>query len=167
MIAKSNIERSLKSFNRLYKTSIDPRMSLFYSKFAIIELCGWIEESMDEIILKSSKRLLKNQAHLIDVEKVFIKRNYSFEYGNNFKSVLMRVIGLKEIEKIESLMSPANLTLLQSTLDNLKKIRDRIAHTHITGSTLTIDAPTITINNFNNVYTSLKEYERILKKLKL
>jgi hypothetical protein len=52
MIAKTYILNNLSTIEKLYNDSSSIKNSLFYSKLAILELCGWTEESMDDIIKK-------------------------------------------------------------------------------------------------------------------
>ena len=54
MIGKTNIERNIKQLKTNFNKTNSPKLELFYSKLAIIELCGWIEESMDDIVLRCS-----------------------------------------------------------------------------------------------------------------
>lgn len=57
MASKYYIKTNLKSLNHKYnrsKTRADPA---YYSKLAIIELCGWIEISIDEMLEKHGKIL--------------------------------------------------------------------------------------------------------------
>ena len=61
MIARSYILTNLKTLDRKYNRATSTRDSLFYSKLAILELCGWIEESMDDIVLRCACRHLTDR----------------------------------------------------------------------------------------------------------
>lgn len=164
MISKTSIEKNLKLINRLYQRSTSILTGEFYSKLAILELCGWIEESMDEIIRNSTRRKIVQITNRNIIEKKSIKNNYSFTYDENFKKMLQQVIGMCGIERIESKFNSSKFIQLCSTLQNLKTYRDTQAHTHIKGITIRLNAPSWSIGQFNNVYEGLKDIESTLKR---
>ena len=82
MIVKARIFKGLKTLDALYKRSSHPLHALYYSKIAILELCGWIEESMDDIIKKCAKRKLNRTDNLQYIRKDVVKRTFGFEYDN-------------------------------------------------------------------------------------
>jgi hypothetical protein len=55
MITRSYITSSFKFLDRKYRKATTSKELFFYSKLAIFELCGWIEESMDDIILRCAR----------------------------------------------------------------------------------------------------------------
>ncbi len=103
---------------------------LFYSKLAVIELCGWIELTMDEMVLSCAKKHLANPTNLAFVEKEVIRRNYRFHY-DEFREMLMKVVGLVRVEELESRLDTAKFQRLKSTLGILEKTRNGEAHTFI------------------------------------
>ena len=54
MIAKSYILSNIKRMNYKYIQARSNKEALFFAKMALIELSGWIEESMDDIIIRAS-----------------------------------------------------------------------------------------------------------------
>ena len=56
MISNLTILKNLVRINRLYSKASSPIETLLYAKMGIIELCGWIEETMDVIVLEVSQR---------------------------------------------------------------------------------------------------------------
>jgi hypothetical protein len=50
MIIKGYIENTLKELDRLYNKHTSLKKDIYYSKLAVIELCGWIEETCDAIV---------------------------------------------------------------------------------------------------------------------
>ena len=81
--------------------------------------------------------------------------------------MLISVIGLKHVEKLEKVFNPAAFVPFEASLKGLKDPRNNQAHTHISGVTLRIDAPSATLNNFNTIYTGLFEIKQKMSKLKL
>ena len=143
------------------------RNGLFYSKLAIIEFCGWIEISMDDIVKRCANRNLRNSANKTYIEKDIIKRTYGFEYDKHFRKMLIQVIGLKHVERIENRSDSVKLQRLQSALSALKGSRDSLAHTYVKGTAITLDAPSVTKARFTNVYEGLIELERVMSILGL
>lgn len=163
MIAKTNIESHLRRMDSKYAKAKSNNEAMFYSKMAIIELSGWIEESMDDIILRCSVRCLKESDNR-KLIKGIVSRNYSFQY-EKFRGMLIQLIGLIEFEKLEKYMDdnyPAEKANFVSTLGLLKKPRNIYAHTPLK-FTEAIDAPSVTKNRFRNVYEGLIKYDEWLR----
>lgn len=165
MIAKSYIESTLKELDKLYNHASSQKKAIYFSKLAIIELCGWIEETVDEIVHRHSNRHLKN----IDNRKYcldkIIKNNYGFQYLQNIRPMLINLIGLIGVEKLENeLEKTAQITLLKNNLGNLKFSRNEAAHTHLKGITRTYNAPSRTIGDFNRIYLVLEKLDTELRK---
>ncbi len=164
MIAQSYINNNLVQLNNHFTRCSSPKMSLYYSKMAIIELAGWVEESMDNIILMCCNRTLKEQTNKIVVRK-FIKRNYGLQYDFHFRTMLMKVVGLINLEKIEKSIGLVDIDQLRNNLEQLTEARNKVAHTHIKGVTVRINAPSITIASFRIIYSNLKSIENELKRI--
>src|SRR5579862_9878909 len=101
MIARSYITSNLEAINRSYLKAASHRESLFFSKLAILELCGWIEESMDDIVMRCATRHFKLQTNWNYCKKEFVNKTYGFDYHNNFRFMLIQLLGLINVEKIE------------------------------------------------------------------
>ncbi len=163
MVAKTYILKELNKIKRLYDKSMsgsDRDMPKYYSKLALLELCGWIEESMDDIIVKSSRRSrVKDCKYIND----FIERNHGFSY-KNFRNMIISLIGITEVERVENKVNKVNKQKLESSLKSLKSMRDNHAHTtlHGEGSTKRLWAPSIILSKFNEVYEGLVDYENHL-----
>lgn len=164
MIAKSYLQKNLDILERLYNSSTSTAKSLFYSKLAILELCGWIEESMDDIVKMCCHRIIKDKREQKEIED-FISRNYGFEYDPHFRRMLTQVIGRKGVIRLEKRVDPVKLQVLQATLSTLKRSRDNEAHTHIKGITKRLDAPSVTKAKYLLVYDGLIEIDEQLKKI--
>lgn len=165
MIARSYIESNLKQLNRLYLEANTQKSKLYYSKLAMLELCGWIEESMDNIVQMCANRELTLQASKNYIANQIVKPTYGFEYKKHFMKMLSYVIGLINIEKLENKLDSIKKARLESALGTLKSARNREAHTHLKGVTRQVDSPSITINLFDNVFEGLKDIEVNLKGL--
>jgi len=164
-LAKTYINTNLRRLDVLFKAAINPRDTLFLSKLAILELCGWIEISMDAIVRRCAKKNLKLQASRQSAEAI-IQRTYSFDYQQHFRKMLIQVIGLKSLEKIERRLNPVEFQKLTAALNALKVNRDNEAHTYIKGVTAIIDAPSVTRGRFNDIYGGLQHFESTMKRLR-
>jgi len=167
MISKSYIFNNLKTIESLYRKSPTTKNCLFYSKLAILELCGWIEESMDDIILRCAKRYLKDNDNLKFVKDKVVKKTYSFEYERHFKKMLIQILGIINLEKLEKKFDSIKFNLFESNLETLKIYRDNEAHTHIKGTTRRLDSPSVTLNRYKIIYDGLKEIDNKIRKYKL
>ncbi len=165
MIGKTSILQNLKDLEALYNKSSSYKKALFYSKLAILELCGWIEESMDEIVRRCANRNMRDKQNRSFVETNIIKRVHGFDYDSNFRPMLMQVVGLIALEKVEKRVDQRKLQLFQAALNTLKVHRNIEAHSHIKGTAKRLDAPSMTKRSFADVYAGLKNFEDELKRL--
>jgi hypothetical protein len=167
MIARSYIESNLKQLDRLYNSAGSQKMKLYYSKLAMLELCGWIEETMDDVVIKCANRVLKVHSNKAYIADKVVKPTYGFEYEKHFRRMLVFVVGLMSVEKIEKNVDAVKYARFKSALGSLKAARNKEAHTHLKGITRTVDAPSVTMRNFVYVYEGLVEYQKKLKGLSL
>lgn len=164
MIAKSYIKSSLEELDKLYINASSQKKAIYFSKIALIELCGWIEDTLDDITLKHASRKLINVANKKYYKKNVVGRNSGFEYDINVRPMFISLIGLIELEKLEiKLERTAKITLLKSYLGNLKPTRNDAAHTHLRGITKTYNAPSRTLGDFNNICAILEIIDKELR----
>ena len=164
MIVKVHILKTLTHLNKLHASCPNQGEAIFYSKLALIELCGWIEKSLDDIARSCASRNLKNSANMDKVEREFIKDNHGFAY-DNFRKMIFQIIGLINLEKIEKKLERRGIIgLLKSKLNTLKTERDTAAHTFIIGIMQTYPAPSLDLSEFKIIYNCLKEFETELRK---
>ena len=167
MVNKSAIARNLREIDSRYNQSRRARDPTYYSKLALIELCGWIEITMDNIVMDCAKKHLNDASNLVFVEKVVVQRTNSFTYETHFRGMLMSVLGLVKVEELEGLLDPAKLDTMKSSLGTLKQRRDQEAHTYLAGTTPTLAAPSVIIDHFQKVYDGLKDVEKCVRRLRM
>jgi hypothetical protein len=163
MIARSYILSNLKLLDNKYRKTTSPKELLFYSKLAILELCGWIEESMDDIVLRCAMRHLKIMSNKEFVRKQIVRKNYGFDYDDHFRRMLGQLIGIINVERLEKNVDQTKKVRLKAVLSMLKTARNAEAHTHIKGVTRHINAPSITLSQFPDVSDGLTEYDRVIR----
>jgi hypothetical protein len=163
MVIKKHIDQNLKHLDRAYQKESDTKKATFYSKLAILELCGWIEISMDGLILAHCSKKVKLQDNIKLVENN-VRRTYGFDYDQHFKKMLIQLVGVAACERIESKIDVAAKTKLAAQLTSLKNIRDRLAHTYIEGmpQANAIDAPSVTRARLAEIYLGLKAFQKAL-----
>lgn len=163
MVTLSTIQANLKSLDRKYNKATSIKDSLFYSKLALLELCGWIEESMDDIIRRHAGRHLTKKCNLDHVKTQIIKRTNSFDYHQNFRNMLIRLIGIIGVEQLETRLDQHKLQVFTATLATLKQARDSEAHTHIRGITRRINAPSATLALLPSLFEGLRDFDSAIQ----
>ncbi len=167
MIKKNDISQNLKELNVLYNNASTNKKKRFYSKLAVLELCGWLEDSMDKIVLDYCNKKICNTDNVDDFN-IKVKNTYGFNYKDNFRPLIISLIGFKGIEKLETHIGQPNIDKLKSLLGTWKKHRNNLAHsyTNIKGTTPNISVtPSIAIDGFNNIYPILNNIEKQIKKI--
>lgn len=165
MIARSYVMTNLKKLDRLYNGARSAKESLFYSKLALLELCGWIEESMDDVVLRCSVRCVNEPSNRKYVRDAIVKRTHGFDYERHFREMLVRLVGLVEVERVEKRVDPVKQARLKAALQALITVRNAEAHTHLKGVTKQINAPSVAIGQFSDVYDGLEDYDRVIRAL--
>src|SRR4051794_4179529 len=132
MISKTYILDNLNQLVGAYNSSTG-KQALYLSKLAILELCGWIELSADDLIERHSSRHLKSPENAKYVSDVIVKTNYGFDYNRNFRHMMMRLVGIVTLEKIETAIGNSVLLPFAAQLNNLKSVRNNLAHTYVKG----------------------------------
>lgn len=135
----TEIHEKLQKLQNLYDDSIGDDM-FFFSKLALLELGGWLEESYDGIIAVFLENLLeddriKSNDELLDKiipikNKILEKmnKNYGFSYGDHLKPLLIHMLGTLILFKIEKQIGLHNINTANSKLSNLYKTRNILAH---------------------------------------
>jgi hypothetical protein len=163
MVVKKYIEENLKLLDRAYKKEKDAKRATYFSKLAILELCGWIEISMDGLVLDHCTRKVKLQKNIKLVE-TNVKKTYGFDYEQHFRKMIIQLVGVAACEKIERSVDVAAKAKMESHLTSLKTIRDKLAHTYIEGTVAasSIDSPSVTRARLHDIYVGLKEFKKQL-----
>lgn len=167
MIAKTYILRNLAQLDSAVRKAKTQKQAVYFSKLAILELCGWIETSMDEIVLAHCSRCVAEAANTKYFNDQVVKRTNGFDYNANFRKMLISLVGIVSCEILEKRIPVSVQTKFTAQLASLKTMRDRLAHTYLKGAvaTMNIDAPSVTTSRFNDIYDGLKAFEQGLRAL--
>ena len=164
MIAKSYIKSTLSELDDLYNKATSQKKAIYFSKLALIELCGWIEETIDDIILMHANRNLRELNNKNYCKDSIVKPNYGFEYNKNIRPMLISLLGLIEVENIErELEKTGQITLLKGYLGNIKDSRNTATHTYLKGITRRYNAPSRTIGDYNRIFIVLQKIDTELR----
>ncbi len=165
MIVKGYIRDNLDRLENLYYVDSAGLAGFLYSKLAILELGGWAEESMEDIVLRHAKRHLRKELKFNSFKKYHVDKNHGFHYEKNFFVMLIKLIGIVNVERIERKIDLLRFDQMKSALSTLKYSRNSLAHTHTKGITVTIDTPSITKKSFVRILEGFKEFDNILRTL--
>ncbi|MBW9063833.1 hypothetical protein JNB71_10920 [Rhizobium herbae] len=166
MVVKKHIEENLTHLDQAYRREPDVKKATYFSKLAILELCGWIELSMDGIILGHCARKVRLPANTRLIED-HVKRTYGFDYERHFRKMLINLVGVVACENVEASVNAAAKARLEAQLRTLKTVRDGLAHTYLQGPApiVALDAPSATKARLGDIYYGLKEFQRALRQL--
>lgn len=160
MQAKQPIEDLLKELQKLYDNPTDPNHKDYYSKLALLELCGWLEHVQDEIIKGYSDIKLTEQKNKEEVSNFVIGKTYGFDYIDHFRPMIIKLIGFKQTEVFENtLKSAGHFQILRDQLSSLWALRKRAAHTSFVGVTITYQSPSSMRTYLNSLYPILTTLE--------
>ncbi len=163
MIAFSYITDSLNELDKLYNEAKSKKKVIYHSKLATLELCGWVEDTFDDMVLRHANRKLKVASN---IKRDVVRRNNGFQYDYNIRPMLIALLGMITLEKIEKNFEKAGrITILKTSLSNLRESRNKAAHTHLKGATGTYDAPSVIIREFNTISAILYDLDKELRKM--
>lgn len=170
MIDYVSIENTLKLLDREYNNAqnssqVDSQMPVLFSKLAILELCGWIEVSVDNVLFEYvNNTVVKEENKKIIRERIAV--NYGFKFKTNLQPLFCSVFGIKNYEDIIGALSDQELANMQTTLGNLAKLRDIAAHNNTeVGITPTYNAPSQTITDYKKIKPAFEIIEKEIQKL--
>ena len=103
MKAKQPIEDLLTELQNLYDNPSDTVHKDYYSKLALLELCGWLELTQDEIIKNYSETKLTEQINKDEIQELVIGKTYGCDYKNHFRPMLIKLIGFRQTEILEAI----------------------------------------------------------------
>lgn len=166
MIALSYITSSLKELEKLYNSAPSKKKAIYYSKLATLELCGWVEDTVDDIVIRHANRNLCEPSNKKYIKKDIVKRTNGFQYEYHIRPMLISVMGIIALEKLEKeFEKKSRITILKTSLQNLRDSRNKAAHTHLKGASNIYDAPSVMLNEFNKIKIVLLEIDNELRSL--
>jgi hypothetical protein len=166
MQSKQPIDALLKDLQKLYDSPANPSHKDYYSKLALLELCGWLEHVQDEIVKQYSDTKLTEQINKDEINIRVIGKTYGFDYVEHFRPMVIKLIGIKEMEAFENkLKINGHFQILRDQLSSLWALRKRAAHTSFVGVTMTYQSPTSMRTYLNSLYPILITFESELNSI--
>jgi hypothetical protein len=168
MIVKKNILATINDFDNRYNEALlspNSKDSIYISKLAILEYCGWIEDSLDKIVRRSVSKKIKTLPFKQMLDQRIIGNNYGFLYKENFRPMMLSAIGIVKMESLErKIDSDGHLEILISQLESVKKNRDSAAHTWVNEVLPQYQAPSSLRSKIEIIHPILKNiYSYIIK----
>lgn len=165
MLPDIELRANLVLVDQLYTAAVGPVLPAMYSKIAVIELCGWIEECMDEIIKSHHSKL--QQRNYADKLLLKVKKTFSFEY-EKFTDLKAYLIGHMGVEIVETKLDPVKFQNFKTAIGHLLGVRNSCAHTHLKiTATPQLIAPSVAIRYLNDVQLCLIEIEGCLNRIQV
>ena len=166
MLAKRPIEDLLKELSKLYDNPADETHADFYAKLSLLELCGWLEAAIDNIILTYARLKVTTAKNIDLLEKEIVGKTYGCDYKDHARQMLIKIIGLINVEKLETELTNLGIfQILVSQLGSLWALRKPEAHTTIAGVTRSFQAPSAMLTYLNSLEPILNTFETELNKI--
>lgn len=168
MIPLTYIKRNIRTIGARYKSSKNPLHTVLYAKLAIIEVGGWVEMSMDDLVIRAGARL-KQPKNIKQFQEDIIGKTWGFEYTKNFRKMLIQTIGLVTVEIVEGHVDGGKFAKMLAAIALLKTARNNVAHTYVKkiSPTAPIPSPVVAATYLNDIYIGLKDIEAALKAKKV
>ena len=164
----SKIEYSLNKLNELYNEHVgqdgkDFELSM-YCKLAALELCGWFEETHDELVRECFFKNLPEE-NAKNCEKLYISPIYGLSYDRHFRPLLVNLIGAIKVYRLEEEIP--ELEGMRAILKELQEYRNCLAHNqyfeykekHPVNKQKKIDAPSVILGHFRKCKPVIKKIE--------
>ncbi len=165
MIHTRRITNTLTFLDGQYNAHVlhrDTEIPVLYAKMAILEYCGWLELTFDEIARNCVRRKLRTVSSRQLLEEK-ISKTHGFTYENNVRPLLVYGLGTIKLLQVErKLDATGDLQALKSHLGSINKRRREAAHTFTSGRTSRFDAPSATISNLKRVEPTLQKLWKLV-----
>jgi hypothetical protein len=165
MLPDSELFANLAYYEALYNSSAhDLRTTLLCSKASILEVCGWVEQAMDLLVLESANRCSLSPNRIKWIDERYIQTTNGFSYQKHFEKMIVSVVGYRVLEVAEK-AAGAQFQVMTGTLTNITPLRNHYAHTHFDlinpypKNMTSIPAPTAMKNHAQNANLGLKALE--------
>lgn len=164
MVDFIGIENKLRRLDAEYNNNMqDPDLPVFYSKLAVLEFSGWLEDSIDDILFRYI------DSHILDTKvrdeiRKSVRKNYGFHYYNNLFKLFTSVLGVNNWENIEDALKPQKFHDLIDVANTYSGIRNQAAHSSIVVMH-TFYSPSSTIAAYNRVKPAIMAIDNEISKL--
>lgn len=159
----AEIETTLRAIDAWYNEPHgDNNRPSYLSKFATLELCGWLETRIDEMMEKVGEQY---GLEVTWVKSNVTKRISGFTYPDHIRKMLVSIVGEVGLRKVESALEgefPGALQFLTSELAILTKARNHFAHTDSAvplPQQVSLDGPSVSINRYQVLAPAIDKFQ--------
>ncbi len=166
MLEGTEIKKTLSWLDRQYiAASAKRRISnielQLYSKLALLELSGWLEQSFDRIVMEYLERTCGDPTYIKKCKDMLIKKVNGFNYETDVQKLLLFIIGPQKFRILENKLKTKGLfDQFHSTLNTLCELRNKAAHTHTRGTTEQFSAPSQILLYYNQITKPMQYIDR-------
>lgn len=155
----SDVERLKKTLlflDEMYQThqiSEDPEEAVAFAKLAVLEFCGWVEMTIDDIARSAVSISLPSADDRKPLEEI-IKSTSGFHYSRHVTPLLVTAVGSVRFSIVERTMKDeAKLERFGSVLNSADfvRMRHRAAHTFNDGTQRNYDAPSAILGKLQQI----------------
>jgi 2-iminobutanoate/2-iminopropanoate deaminase len=145
--------RFLDAMYQQHQTSEDPEEAVAFAKLAVLEFCGWVEMTIDDIARGAVRVSLPAEADRKLLEDL-IKGTHGFNYYSHVSPLLVSAIGSVRFSVIERTMEDETvLERFKGVLNSAEflRMRNRAAHTFNDGTQRNYDAPSAVLGKLQQI----------------
>lgn len=145
-----------------HQTSEDPEEAVAFAKLAVLEFCGWVEMTIDDIARCAVILSLPAETDRKPLEAL-IKSTSGFNYSTHVTPLLVSAIGSVRFSEIERKMRDEALLERFSSILNtaeFNRMRNQAAHTFNDGTQRNYDAP-------SSVLGKLQQIEPLMERMRV
>lgn len=155
MVSKEDILTTIDKLDEKYNMALmseSPQDATFYAKLALLEYCGWLEETLDDIVISSIHGQLTTQPFKQMFDAIVLG-THGFRYKKYFRPMLVKTMGIVRVEKFEiQIEQNGDLTIFKAELDTMAESRNIAAHTWIEGTTQVYPAPSLIQGSLRRIF---------------
>lgn len=132
------------------------------SRYAVVELCGWIEDEADDFCRRIASAYSFSDSDL-EVVEAEIRNNWGFDYQRHFRKLVVAVVGNAGFCLLEELARQRNQALLSQFQNELRQLgtpRNKAAHSFMSASSFAFDRPGVTRGRADRVIAGFRLLEK-------
>jgi len=171
MLSTVELLQNISVYQGYFNAAQNLRELLLPSKAALLDVCGWLEEAMDRLVIDCANRCNLSSSRLQSIKRDYVRRTSGFDYERHFEKMLTAVVGFKVLEQAESQIGATTLTPFTSAISSLVPLRNHYAHTHLDTAQpypqniTSIPSPSALVPFVNQAEAALKSLESALLNL--
>ncbi len=168
MIDFGSIEITLKKLDSEYNSKLsdsDFQLPVLISKLSVLELCGWIETSLDQVLYEYIERIALDDINLKKIKGI-IKKNHGFGLDSHLFPLFCDVIGIKLVNDLYNSLNTTDYLQLQTITDKYSVLRNKAAHTDTpSGVTRNYNSPSIVIGDYLLIKPVFSKIENFIQNI--